>query len=113
MAELTEYSSIPGTFRTAATTLVANYVGRYESVCESEEETNQMVLAHFLSIANDVVIYVVMGVLAPTKERARAVKIVQYALHELSRIDATEAAMSQMGRVAAAMEAWCDLMERV
>ena len=112
-AELTEYNAIPGTSTAAARILVANYVGRYESVCDTEEEVNQMVLAHFLSIANDVAIYVVKGNLSPSKDRARAVKIVQYALNELQRIDATEVAMTKMGRVAVAMETWCDLLERV
>lgn len=111
ITELSDFAAIPGTPGKAARILVENYVGRFEGV--DEVDPYESTLNHFLNIGQLATAHTKDGSLRPTKQIARGIKVLQYGLHELTRIDATEEMMEKLGKIARAMEDWCDVMERV
>lgn len=110
---ITDINNGHGLPAAAAHVLVDNYTVRYADVCDDIVGVETMALEHFIKLGNDVVSAVVAGRITATKGRARACKVLQYALNELERNDLTEAVMTKLGKVAAAMEDWCEAMEVV
>lgn len=97
----------------AAQTVVSNYNERYASVCENDNEVFEMVLTHFVDLANEIARHTKAGYLFPTTNRAKACKVVQYVLHQLGDIQRTEQAQEKMLLVSTVMSDYCEKMGKL
>ena len=113
VAELAEINEIKGTAKACAGVLTDNYMLRYESVCETDEEIRQMVLEHFLNLANEVVKHVKIGNIGATHDRARALDILRFALFGMDELAQTEEAIGKLVKLADAMYSWTGALERM